>query len=203
MDVQTQLYYEVVIPFIQYSVLALCLLAALSLLGWWRQRRSDVMRETYEIFTPSNKTYEDVVDLMRSWSSLPKPRLGKAIQAICLDRFADYSGEHLYLTIAGRTSARLDELFYQHLDATLEPVEYDPVKETVWDKAVELSLSGYKVPLRIGTPTGVAGTFSAHLKNIPDGHSVCMQFVISSEGARTPTPDDRDKVTDPTPSTLS
>jgi hypothetical protein len=156
------------------------------------------MRETYEVFIPANKTYEDVVDLMRSWSSLPKPHLGRAIQAICLDRFADYSGEHLYLTIAGRTSARVDELFYQQLDATLEPVEYDPIAETSWDSAVELALSGYNVPLRIGTPTGVAGTFSAHLKNIPEGHSVCMQFVISAEDARTPTADDRDKVTDHT-----
>jgi hypothetical protein len=99
MDVQTELYYNVGIPFIQYSVLALCVLAALSLIGWRRQRRSDVMAETYELHMPPSKKFEDLLDLGRSWSGLPKPRLGKPIQTIRIDRYKNYSGIHWYLTV--------------------------------------------------------------------------------------------------------
>jgi hypothetical protein len=80
----------------------------------------------------------------------------------------------------------------------LEPVEHDPIKETVWDRAAELGLTGHNVPLRIGTPEGVAGSFSAAFENVPPDHVACMSFVIAPEHARKPSDNDRDKVTDHT-----
>ena len=163
MDLQTEIYYRVVIPFIQYSVLALGLLAALALVGWLRQRRSDVMAETYEVFMPPAKKADGLNDLVRSWSGVAKPRLGKPVQTIRLDRYKNYTGVHWYLTVAGRTAGPIDQLFYQY-GATLEPVEHDPIKETKWDKVFELGLTGNDVPLRIGTPEGVAASFDAALE---------------------------------------
>jgi len=197
MDLQTEIYYRVVIPFIQYSVLALGLLAALALVGWLRQRRSDVMAETYEVFMPPAKKADGLNDLVRSWSGVAKPRLGKPVQTIRLDRYKNYTGVHWYLTVAGRTAGPIDQLFYQY-GATLEPVEHDPIKETKWDKVFELGLTGNDVPLRIGTPEGVAASFDAALENIPPDHAGCISFVIAPEHARRPTPDDAQKVADHT-----
>jgi hypothetical protein len=77
-------------------------------------------------------------------------------------------------------------------------VDFDPVKETKWDRAAELGLTGHDVPLRIGTPEGVAGSFSAAFENVPPDHVACMSFVIAPEHARKPSENDRDKVTDHT-----
>jgi hypothetical protein len=116
-----QLFSEIVIPFVEWSVLALGFLTALSLIWHWRQRRSDIMRETYEVFYPS--TAHDGKDFLRSLSGLPKPVMLEPAQTTTFDRVADNTGEHSYATTSGRTSARFDELFYQQLDVTLEPVE--------------------------------------------------------------------------------
>jgi hypothetical protein len=196
----SQLFAEVGIPFIEWSVAALCFLAALNAVWLWRQRRSDIMRETYEIFFPSTMKHEQVLNFMRSLSGLPKPGFLQPAQAICIDRFADNTGEHFYLTTPGATSARMDELAYQHLDVTLEPVErhVDPIRRTVWAKVLELSLRGFNEPLRIGTPEGVAATFGAQFKNIPEGHAVAMQYLFIPDHPRRPTNDDRTKVTENT-----
>jgi hypothetical protein len=106
-------------------------------------------------------------------SGMPKPGVLEPAHTITIDRYRDYTGIHTYITTSGRVSAQFDELLYQHLDATLEPVEreVDPIRTTVWNKAVELSLKGFKKPLRIGTPEGVASTFEAHLQGVPEGHA--------------------------------
>jgi hypothetical protein len=197
MNIVDNLFAQIGIVFIQWAVAGLGFLIALAMIWHWRQRRSDIMCETWEMFLPSNKKTEDIEDFFRSVSGVPKPGMLEPAHTITIDRFSDYTGTHTYITTPGRISAQLDELLYQHLDATLEPVErnQDPIRTTVWDKAVELSLRGFNEPLRIGAPEGVAATFEAHLRGVPENHAKNIQIVLVPDRPRTPTADDREKVT--------
>ena len=68
-----QLFTEVGIPFLEWSVAAGGAVVALNQVWLWRQRRSDIMRETYEIFFPSTMTHEKVLNFIRSLSACLNP----------------------------------------------------------------------------------------------------------------------------------
>jgi DNA helicase HerA-like ATPase len=92
-------------------------------------------------------------------------------------------------------AARIDELFYQHIDGTMELVspENDVIARTKWGKAVELSLRGFDTPLRIMDPEGVAASVGAQFKDIFDG-AVVMQIIVTPDRPRRPTANDKEKV---------
>ena len=194
-----QLFAEVGIPFLEWSVAAGGAVVALNQVWLWRQRRSDIMRETYEVGA-GNISYEKSLAFWRSTSGLPKPGPLDPAQATCFERYADFSGEHFYLTTPGSDFYdTVDELALHQLGVELERVERpkDPIRNSRW-KAVELSLRGFSEPLRIGTPEGVAATFGVPFANIPQGHAVVMQIVMFPDHPRKPTKDDREKVTENT-----
>lgn len=203
MDITSQIIADVVIPFIMWAVIGLCVVAALNLIWLYLQRRSDHMRETYELFFPSTMGHEQVMNFLRSLSGLPKAQLIEPVRGVSLERYADDKGERFFLRTPGRVAARIDELFYQHIDGTMELLnpQDDPVARTKWSRAVELSLSGFNVPLRVKDPKGVSASVGAQFKNITGG-AVVMQIVITPDAPRKPTKDDAEKVGDHTFSTI-
>lgn len=199
MDATAQILADVVIPFIQWSIFGLGFVLAVHLIQLYMQRRSDHMRETYELFFPSTMGHEQVMNFLRSLSGLPKSRFIEPARAVSLERYtANNNGERFFLRTPGRVAARIDELFYQHIDGTMELIspQDDPVARMKWTKAVELSLRGFEKPLRIGNPEGVSASVGAQFRNITG--AVVQQIIITPDRPRVPTANDKDKVSEHT-----
>src|SRR6476659_4848599 len=80
------------------------------------QRRVDHYRETWELFFPSTMGPDQVLAFIRSLSGLPKPKFMQPTYAVSFERYADEKGERFFLHTPGKIAARLDELFYEHID---------------------------------------------------------------------------------------
>lgn len=173
--------------------------ALITLIGMIRnaeQRHADKLRTTYELFFPGTMSHANVLAFLRSLAGLPKPKLLQPTYAVSFERYADERGERYFVHLPGRIAARLDELFYGHIDGSLEPVkpEDDPVRQTHWDHAVELGMRGINKPLRIASPEATAVSMDAQFKNMSAGEAVCMQWVLFPARPTSPTATDKDKV---------
>lgn len=108
------------------------------------QVRADRMRNTFEIFFPASMSHEQVMAFIRSLSGLPKAKFMQPIYAVRFERYVDEKGERFFLHTPGRIAARLDELFYEHVDGSMEKVddEDDPIATMKWQAATELTMPG-------------------------------------------------------------
>jgi hypothetical protein len=146
MDPWSQFLVDLGIPFIEAGALGLGAIGSLTWYWHQQQRRSDHMRETFDL--PSTMTHEQILNFTRSLSGFPTPGMLSPAQTVTIDRYIDSRGERFFLTTPHSNVANLDELAYQHLEVTLEPVERedDPIRTTTWTSAAELSLRGRRTP---------------------------------------------------------
>lgn len=196
--------FPLIISAVEYASIAFALIGAILAARLREQRQADKLRQTYELFFPSTMGHEQVLAFIRSLSGLPKPKFLKPVYGVSFERYADDKGERYFLHTPGKIAARLDELFYEHIDGSMEPIkpEDDPVARTVWVKATELAMSGgqagLNMPLRIMSVDGTAKSMGAQFKNMAAGEAVVLQWVIFPDRARAATADDKDKVADHT-----
>jgi hypothetical protein len=174
---------------------------AIYLLRWRDQRRVDRFRQTYEI-TPNSIGPDEVLNFIRSLSSLPKPKFLGAVSALSFEHYADQAGERFFMHVAFKSMVHVDQLLLEHTGVTLEPLDPkdDVVRKLEWDNAVELQLSrgGLTIPLRIIEPKAAAATMGAPFKNVAEGEAVVKQIQIYPDHARKPTPEDKSKVAEHT-----
>ena len=114
---------------IAFTIVVGLLCGVILLIRTNEQRHADRMRQTYELFFPGTMNHANVLAFLRSLSGLPKPKFLQPTYAVSFERFADERGTRYLLHTPGRIAARLDELFYAHIDGSLEPLkpEDDPV----------------------------------------------------------------------------
>ncbi|MET3348989.1 UNVERIFIED_ORG: hypothetical protein ABID57_000658 [Arthrobacter sp. UYEF1] len=176
------------------------------------QRQADTMRRTYELFFPSTMGHEQVLAFIRSLSGLPKPKFMQPIYAISFERYSDESGERYFLHTPGKIAARLDELFYQHIDGSMELIadEDDPIATTKWQAGAELAMgSGLMGALRGVTMTeslfkslrimdvqGTSNSMNAQFKSMPPGSANVLQWQIFPDRPRGPESGDKEKMAD-------
>jgi hypothetical protein len=182
---------------IDIGVLGVGLSLSIFLLRWRDQRQVDRYRQTYEI-TPNSIGPDEVLNFIRSLTSLPRPKFLGAVSALSFEDYADHAGERFFMHVAFKSMVHVDQLLLEHTGVTLEPLdpEDDVVRNLTWDKAIELQLSrgGLTIPLRIIDPKAVAATMGAPYKNLAEGEAVVKQIQIYPDHARKPTPEDRAKV---------
>jgi len=176
------------------------LASSIFLVRWLFQRRVDVRRRTYELEFSSSMGHAQVLDFIRSLSSLPKPRFLEPVYAVSFERYANARGERWFLHIRGADRVMVDQLFLEHVDGTmklLDPSE-DPVYTTKWDRAIELGLSkgGLTKPLNIPSPMGTSLTFGARFKDMTDDEAVLHQIQVYPDKDRQVTPENKDKLSD-------
>jgi len=195
---------DIVVTFVEFTVVGFALIAGIFLVRNAAQGKSDHMRQTYELFFPGTMGHEQMLLFIRSLSGLPKPRFLQPTYAVSFERYADEKGERYFLHTPGKIAARLDELFYEHIDGSMEPVkaEDDPIVRTPWTQAPELTMTGGQAglttPLRVISPGGTARSMGAQFKNISAGEAVVLQWVIFPDRPRAATADDEEKVADHT-----
>ena len=199
MDVSFQL---VQIVFIQLAVAGFGLVGGVFLVRHMAQRQADRMRRTYELFFPSTMGHEQVLGFIRSLSGLPKPKFMQPIYAVSFERYADEQGERYFLHTPGRIAARLDELFYEHVDGSMEFIDEaeDPVATTKWLAGTELSMSsaGLMKPLRILDAQGTSRSMNAQFKSMRAGEATVLQWQVFPDRPRAAEGDQKSKMADHT-----
>jgi hypothetical protein len=194
------LLYDIAIPAAEWSVFAIGLVAATILIREYSQRRADQRRDTFELFFPSTMGHEQVLAFIRSLSGIYKAGMFSPTHTITFERYANAAGERFFMRTSGADTVRLDELFYELVDGSIEPIdpEDDPVRNTKWTRSVELGLHGVLKPLRILSVQGTAASLGAQFRNIEEGNAVVLQWSIFPDHPRASTSDDKAKVDDHT-----
>jgi energy-coupling factor transporter ATP-binding protein EcfA2 len=146
------------------------------------QRKADRMRRTYELFFPSTMGPEQVLAFIRSLSGLPKPKFMQPIYAVSFERYADEAGERFFIHTPGRIAARLDELFYEHIEGSMEKIEDhdDPVATMKWQAGTELAMTSSSLfkSLRILDVQGTSHSMNAQFKSLNAGEASVLQWCI-------------------------
>jgi hypothetical protein len=193
-----------------FGVLGIGLCLAIYQLRWLDQRRVDRFRQTFEV-TPNSLGPDQLLNFVRSLSSLPSPKFLGAISALSLEHYADHTGERFFVHVGFDHQVNVDQLLLEHTGVTLEPIEEvdDVVRRRQWDKAAELSIaspgkflsrnhSHLTTPLRIMDAKAVAATMGAPFKNMAEGEAVVLQWQLYPDKPRKPTTEDKAKVEDHT-----
>jgi Helicase HerA-like C-terminal len=165
------------------------LCAAIWLIRWAIQRQTDRQRSTYELFFPGNANKDKAAAFLRSTHILPKLRRMFPAYAISLEHYAEHGVERYFLHIAGNVRVALDELFLEHVDGTIEPVDDDPVSTTNWTKGAELGISrpAWSELFRVMSVEDTAATFRTVFRNLGEGERMVQQIQV------VPTSEERDK----------
>ena len=173
---------DIAISFIQLAVAGLGLVGGIALIMNEAQKHADRQRRTYELVFPSTMGHEQVMAFIRSMSGLPKPKFMQPIYAVSFERYADEKGERYFLHTPGRIAARLDELFYEHVEGSMEKIddEDDPVATMKWQAATELAMPGTSLfkSLRILDVQGTSHSMNAQFKSLNPGEATVLQWCI-------------------------
>ncbi|MDQ0672982.1 DNA helicase HerA-like ATPase [Pseudarthrobacter siccitolerans] len=198
---------ELVVVFSQFAIAGLGLVGGIALLMNTAQRLADRQRRSYECFFPSTMNHEQVLAFIRSLSGLPKPKFMQPIYAVSFERYADQNGERYFIHTPGRIAARLDELFYEHIDGSMEKVELedDPIATTQWQAATELAMPGMSLlkSLRILDVQGTSHSMNAQFKSLNPGEATVLQWCLFPQRPRTSEAADKDKLADHTFSAIA
>ncbi|OAE01890.1 type IV secretory system conjugative DNA transfer family protein [Arthrobacter sp. OY3WO11] len=196
-----------VITFSEFAVLGFGLVGGVFLIMSAAQQLADRQRRTYEIFFPSTMGHEQVMAFIRSLSGLPKPKFMQPIYAVSFERYADEKGERFFLHTPGRIAARLDELFYEHIDGSMEKIELgdDPIVTTKWQAATELAMPTTSLfkSLRILDVQGTSHSMNAQFKSLNTGEATVLQWCLFPQRPRASESADKDKVADHTFSAIA
>jgi hypothetical protein len=123
----------------EVGVAGIGLASAIFLVKWLDQRQADRMRTIYELFFPSSMGPDQVLAYVRSLHILPKLKRLFPAYAVSFEHYAEHGVDRYFLVVGGHVRVSLDELFLEHVDGTIDPVEGDPVAETNWTKGLELA----------------------------------------------------------------
>lgn len=193
---------DIFISFCQLAVAGLGLLGGAFLVMSASQRFTNKMRISYRLKFPKDMKETQVVDFIRSaMGELPGPRFMQPIHALVFETYADANGKRQYLHVPGHVSLKVDKLLSKKIAGiAIEPVtdEDSPFLFRDWDKAVELGMRGYDVPLRIPVPAQTAASIDVNFDALDEDEAVVMQWIVFRDEPRQPTPEDKDKVTDQT-----
>ncbi|MDQ0923296.1 hypothetical protein QF038_001804 [Pseudarthrobacter sp. W1I19] len=198
---------DIAIPFTQVAVTGLGLVGGIALIMNAAQRLADRQRRTFEIFFPSTMGHDQVLAFIRALSGLPKPKFMQPIYAVSFERYADQNGERYFMHTPGRIAARLDELFYEIVDGSMEKVELedDPIATTKWQAATELAMPGMSIlrSLRIMDVQGTSHSMNAQFKSLNPGEATVLQWCLFPQRPRTSESADKDKLADHTFSAIA
>ncbi|WP_285250215.1 hypothetical protein [Pseudarthrobacter sp. fls2-241-R2A-168] len=198
---------DIAISFAQLAVAGLGLVGGIALIMNAAQKLADRQRRTYELFFPSTMGHEQVMAFIRIMSGLPKPKFMQPIYAVSFERYADEKGEGYFLHTPGRIAARLDELFYEHIDGSMEKVDDvdDPIATMRWQAATELAMPGTSLlkSLRILDIQGTSHSMNAQFKSLNPGEATVLQWCIFPQRPRASESADKDKLADHTFSAIA
>lgn len=198
---------DIAISFSQLAVAGLGLVGGIALIMNAAQKLADRQRRTYELFFPSTMGHEQVMAFIRSMSGLPKPKFMQPIYAVSFERYADEKGERYFLHTPGRIAARLDELFYEMIDGSMEKIddEDDPVATMRWQAATELTMPGPSLfkSLRILDIQGTSHSMNAQFKSLNPGEATVLQWCLFPQRPRASESADKDKLADHTFSAIA
>ncbi|GAP53461.1 conserved hypothetical protein [Arthrobacter sp. Hiyo6] len=204
MDISFQL---VQILFMQFASVGLGLVGGVFVIMQAAQRHADRQRRTFEIFFPSTMNQEQTLAFIRSLSGLPKPKFMQPIYAVSFERYADEAGERFFIHTPGRIAARLDELFYEHIDGSMEKIEDedDPIATMKWQAATELAMPGGSLlkSLRILDVQGTSHSMNAQFKSLNPGEATVLQWCIFPQRPRAAESADKEFVADHTFSAIA
>lgn len=198
---------DIAISFSQLAVAGLGLVGGVALIMNEAQKHADRQRRTYELFFPSTMGHEQVMAFIRSMSGLPKPKFMQPIYAVSFERYADQNGERYFLHTPGRIAARLDELFYEMIDGSMELVddEDDPIATMKWQAATELTMPTTSLmrSLRILDVQGTSHSMNAQFKSLNPGEATVLQWCLFPQRPRASESADKGKLEDSTFSAIA
>lgn len=173
-------------------------ISALLVGGWayirYRQQvKADRMHRTYELHFPGEGNLDKIYGTFRAFSGLDRPDVLKPIHTISIEEYSDYNGIRYLMHIAGHMHERVDTWLQEHLDVVVEELKdsEDPVRNTDWTKAVELSL-GSK-PLNVKDPHIDSISTGVRFKHMLEDEKLARQWIIFPASKHAPTPETKDK----------